>query len=811
MPDAAVRPSMKSMTTSIDPALVARLSGEFSELGTQMGVLGRDLELLHTQVLASSGRRLAFPPTTTTEPAARDDAGAPTDAMSGAGEALDSNLGADPACPAADEQSGIARDVRGDRPASSAVTEDAATPPRTPAAPDMAAPTPSDPDSAAGAGGSTGSAECGDATGSAERFPGGSSSWPPACGTEPRDASAVPGATSIPPAGTAGSGPAAVPPWGPMPTWPSRPYSAPPTSPVWGSRYQPPYLPPHPVPTGAAGGYAARPGTVPPPGSRQQAPARTPWWQRDGVISRILAVAGVAVTLIGVVMLLVLAAQAGLFGPVPRVVAGAVFSAGLVAAGFRVYKRPGGRVGGIALATTGVAGAYLDVVAVTSIYHWLHPVPGLAAAAAVAAVGVGLAVQWQSQPFAVLVVAGAGVFSAFITTDLVLLAFLIVLQLACVPVQTGRDWPLLHIARTLPAVLATLSSIAAAAVATPARDQLYLLLAAAAAVAVVGVAGTVFVVRHRPTDIMATLTFAAAAAPLLTVVALFERRTAVLIAAVYAVVLLAVAVSTVLPGVRNKVRIPGHTATAAAVTGAFALLEACVAVTDGATLPIALFLVALGFLGVAGQLRSTVGAALGAAFTTLGGLAFLATASPETLALQRLAEQELGTTTAIAAVTGLAVIAVGWWALPRVPACSAGVTGESLLWVAASAVMLYLVTAAAVAIGTTSGADDGFVIGHSIATIMWMAGATGALLYGLRNLAAEAAVAKVALGPGLLVTAAALAKLFLFDLATLDGLIRVAAFLAVGILLLVVGTRYATAFAEVGARNGKEGPEKPQR
>lgn len=42
------------MTTSIDPALISRLSGEFAALGTQMGVLGRDLELLRTQVTAGS-------------------------------------------------------------------------------------------------------------------------------------------------------------------------------------------------------------------------------------------------------------------------------------------------------------------------------------------------------------------------------------------------------------------------------------------------------------------------------------------------------------------------------------------------------------------------------------------------------------------------------------------------------------------------------------------------------------------------------------------------------------------------------------
>ncbi|MFE3618420.1 hypothetical protein, partial [Streptomyces anulatus] len=96
-----------------------------------------------------------------------------------------------------------------------------------------------------------------------------------------------------------------------------------------------------------------------------------PWWQREGVISRVLAVAGVGVTLVGVLMLLVLAAQAGFFGPGARVVAGAGLSVVLVGLGWRVFGRPGGRVGGIALVATGIAGLYLDVVAVTGYYRWI--------------------------------------------------------------------------------------------------------------------------------------------------------------------------------------------------------------------------------------------------------------------------------------------------------------------------------------------------------------------------------------------------------------------------------------------------------
>ena len=73
-----------------------------------------------------------------------------------------------------------------------------------------------------------------------------------------------------------------------------------------------------------------------------------------------------------------------------------------------------------------------------------------------------------------------------------------------------------------------------------------------------------------------------------------------------------------------------------------------------------------------------------------------------------------------------------------------------------------------------------------------MLAATLILLYGLKTPSA----AHLALLVGLALTAAAVGKLFLFDLAMLSGLTRAIAFLAVGLLLLGAGTKYARAFAE---------------
>ncbi|MFD0365533.1 DUF2339 domain-containing protein [Nocardia sp. GCM10030253] len=742
------------MTTSIDPALLSRLSGEFAALGTQMGVLGRDLELLRTQVTAGS---------------------VAVEGLPGQSAGIDA----------------------------AAVDESA----RVPAPGPVQSPIPGSPQRLPMPPGGVGGSQAGPVPGGGAPpyVPGytpapvaGQPNWPGAPTERP--------AASVPnwPGAPVGMPAASMPGWSGAPA--GMPGAYPPgwSSPPAGMPAPGAHLPGVPRGPMPAMGAAVPVGTRPPV-RRGPAVPHTPWWQQEGMISRILAVAGVGVTLIGVVMLLVLAAQAGFFGPVPRVIAGAVFSAVLVGAGMRVFGRAGGRVGAIALAATGIAGAYLDVVAVTSIYEWLYPALGLAVALAVAAGGVALAMQWKSQPLAVLVVAGAAALSPVVTTELVLVAFLIVLQLSCVPVQLVRDWPLLHVVRTLPAVLATLLAIGVAAFDTGADDRVYRLLIAAVAVAVVGLVGGILVVRRRPGDLTATLAFGLATLPLLAAPVLFERHAGAVIAAVFAVVLLFVAALPMTSKLRELVKIPGHFAIVAAVAGSFALLEVCVGVTEVQTLPIALFLVTLGFLGVAGQQRSRVAAGIAAAFAAVGALVFLDTVNPETLATQRFAEEWLGISTALAAALALAVVAVAVWCARKFPSGTDGGTTESVLWIPASVVALYAVTAATVSIGIAIGIPDGFVVGHSAATILWMAAATGALLFGLRNLSRSAAVAKLALGSGLLVTAAALAKLFLFDLATLDGLVRVAAFLVVGVLLLVVGTRYARAFAEASGANRDSG------
>ena len=225
----------------------------------------------------------------------------------------------------------------------------------------------------------------------------------------------------------------------PRPAPPPQPNVVPYPYPQW-PHYNPPVAPAAPAPAPPpAVAYPA-----PPPPSLAPEPDEDPGW-----IGKLLAVAGVAVTLVGVVLLLVLAAKAGLLRPEIRVAGGMALSVALVGVGVRLRGRPGGRIGAIALAATGIAAAYLDVIAITTIYGWVPAPVGLVIAAVVGAAGLTLARRWDSEELGLLVLVPLIGLAPVLTNgvDLLLVAFMIALSAAALPVQLGKDWTWMHGAR----------------------------------------------------------------------------------------------------------------------------------------------------------------------------------------------------------------------------------------------------------------------------------------------------------------------------------------------------------------------------
>ncbi|MCF7551993.1 DUF2339 domain-containing protein [Pseudonocardia sp. WMMC193] len=508
-------------------------------------------------------------------------------------------------------------------------------------------------------------------------------------------------------------------------------------------------------------------------------PRRPTWVDRLRTVSSaaLLATIGGAVTLLGVVLLLVLAASRGWFGPTARVAAGAALGIVLIGLGMWLHRgRTRATVGAQALAGTGVAALFLSLAAAAALYDLVPDLVAGGLAMVVAAGGLALADRWGSRPLAVGVVVGAGVLTPFVADGPTVLtgALALVLQIVCAPVVLRRGW-------AAPAVVTAVWSALYCGVAAAASDAGWTRLAALALVAlVVGVAAAVAVVlgpagragSRQPAAAAAVL--AAAAVPVLAVVGRGDGPAEAWPALLAALVLAAFAVwRTPSAGVR---------ATATAVAG-LAVLIATVTALRGTPQHLVLVGEAAVLLVAAAGLRSRALLAVGGAFGLVGLVSVLGAelrvdAVVGSVPFRGLPAAVVAGLLLLAAAVA-ALVAAGRVGLVRADA------GTAVLWAPTALVALYGATGAVVAAAllVSGGSGIGFLAGHAVVTVSWTVAALVLLARGVTRPALRVA--------GLVLVAAAVGKLVLFDLVALDGLARVAAFLGAGLVLLAAGSRYA--------------------
>jgi uncharacterized membrane protein len=514
-------------------------------------------------------------------------------------------------------------------------------------------------------------------------------------------------------------------------------------------------------------------------------PTRAPAPRSDGWIGKVLAVAGVAVTLVGVVLLLVLAAQAGILRPEFRVAAGAVLAGALAGAGWWLNARPGGRVGAVALMATGIAAAYVDVIAITTIYAWVPAPVGLVIAAVVAGGGLTLARRWDSEQLGLLVLVPLIGLGPVVTDGITLLlvGFMLALSASTLPVQLGKDWTGMHGARV---AVATLPLLIALPLANPVLGQPGWLTYACGIAAALAITGALILLSGSSRPVVTALLAAAGTVPVLAVSAVTGRVTAALMAAVLAAVMLAlVIVGERLPNVTGTVRRVWSVHSAAA-----ALIAVIVAFDGPVAAPLVLAMAAV--IAVAGRRHVAAGwsaAALGA----VGMCFYLGYAPLRTVIEPTTQTTPIAVSTLVASLL-LVVCAtsITWSWLRRSAEVDADVV--RLVWAAAALIGVYAITMFTVTAGVLVGGDVyGFFGGHMMATICWIALAAGVLRYAAKLPRAQRSLP---IGGGMALVAAAMAKLFLFDLGTLDGIFRVIVFIVVGLVLLGMGASYARLLAQ---------------
>ena len=561
--------------------------------------------------------------------------------------------------------------------------------------------------------------------------------------------------------------PQPVPP--PMPTpQPYVPYAPPPAA-HWPPQPAPPIAPPRL--------------TQPPPAPQAPRPPRDASW-----IGKVLAVAGVAVTLIGVVLLLVLAAQAGILRPEIRVGAGAVLAGALVGVAARLYARPGGRVGAIALAATGVAAAYIDVIAITTIYEWVSAPVGLVIAALIGGGGLTLARRWDSQHLGLLVLVPLIVLAPIVTDGptMLLIAFMLAISAASLLVQLGKDWILLHTARI---TASTCPVLVALAVAHFGDGNDAWLAGACGIAAMLAVAGALILLPSTENRVaMALLTTAGVLPVLCASVALAPMVAALMAAGLAAALLAIVLVADRLPAVSKVVR-----QIWSATSAVSALIAVTVAFDGEVAAPVVLAMAAV--VAVAGR-REDVARFVAVGFGLVGGGLYLGYAPPTSLVRATLLSTPDAVSVLVSSILLIAgVVAIVWSWVGR---CASENTVDRdavrVLSAGFAVVVVYAVTTFTVTAGVLAGGQSaGFFAGHMAATICWIAMAAALFGHAARQSRDERSVP---IAGGLALVAAAMAKLFLFDLGTLDGMFRVVVFIVVGLVLLGMGAGYARLLAQ---------------
>jgi hypothetical protein len=411
----------------------------------------------------------------------------------------------------------------------------------------------------------------------------------------------------------------------------------------------------------------------------------------------------------------------------------------------------------------------MDVIAVTTIYHWVPAAVGLVIGAGIGGGGLTLARRWDSQHLGLLVLVPL-IFLAPVVTDgitLLLVGFMLTLSAACLPVQLGKDWIWMHAARTAATTFPLLVALAGAHFASG-RD---LRLAGACAIgAVLAVVGALILLSRTANRAAMALLTAAGAVPLLGVSLAVDKVVAALMVAAFAAAMLAI-VLIAPPGVTGVVR---------PIWSALSAVSAMVAVTvafDGYIAgPVLLALAVV--VAIAGR-HDEIARWVAVGFGVVGGGVFLAYAAPSSLI------EATETTTAAAVSTLIASVLLAACAVTLAWSSKS----EAVVWVGAAAVISYAVTAFTVTAGVLIGGEGGgFFAGHMAATICWIAMAAAVFGYAARLTKAERSMP---IGAGMALVAAAMAKLFLFDLGTLDGIFRVAVFIVVGLVLLGMGAGYA--------------------
>lgn len=494
-------------------------------------------------------------------------------------------------------------------------------------------------------------------------------------------------------------------------------------------------------------------------------------------IAEVFSIVGSVITLLGVAFVLLLPDN-GFVNQGTR--AGIGLGLALVAAAAALWQHrvEPSNTGGHTLMATGVASAFLSVLALTALFR--HPdgspllgeVFGLIAAGAIGLGGVAVARWWRSQWLAVLAVLGSLLLAPFLSPSQPLwpLAFMVVMTLVTAAFQHQTDWVVLLGARVVP------TSAYFAIVLLTQKGSLDPLAGLGLAV-VLAAGGLGTAVLHQ---------WGSARMRAVSVASMVVMTTAMMLAiwtpprylAVALAAGLGLAFATV--GLFGKV-FAAQLRAGAVPMGAILLVLAMVRLADGEHLGYLFFALAAIYFAIAAANRFRPVLVVAWALALVGVFHWVPTVAGvflpiSSVGVEQVTESVLGLVATLLAVRAVRAFGGAWGA------------GRSYLSWAASVIFgSVAVIVAGAAIGfRIDQPSAGFQAAHALTTVAWLLLSVVLLRLGLRRNAEPLVSVRLAIALAI----AAVAKLFLFDLSALPDLARALAFLAAGVVMLIIGTWY---------------------
>lgn len=188
------------------------------------------------------------------------------------------------------------------------------------------------------------------------------------------------------------------------------------------------------------------------------------WWQREETVTKILAVLGGVITIIGLVFLAMLAYKSGILGPQSSVILAAVICVIVFASAFKARKNNPDGVLGPALIVVATLGGLVDVWVAVFKLEWYSPVLGSIITTMLVIVGLLVAYTWNHEKLGIIITAFSPLFILpvainIINADYFTPAFsgcILATALAAFAVRWGNEWGALHMTASFVFILGVL-------------------------------------------------------------------------------------------------------------------------------------------------------------------------------------------------------------------------------------------------------------------------------------------------------------------------------------------------------------------